>query len=65
VTECDLSGAQLIVAALKSAEQAGKQVRLTPPTSGVLALTLSRAGLTEAYDELVAACARGEGSIAQ
>lgn len=64
VMECDLSGAQLIVAALKTAERDGKRVRLAPPTSGVLTRTLSRAGLTEAYEELVAACAHGEEDVA-
>jgi anti-anti-sigma regulatory factor len=56
--ECDLSGAQLIIAALKTADRDGRQVRLVPPSSGALQRTLSRAGLTETYEGLVAACAQ-------
>jgi anti-anti-sigma regulatory factor len=51
-TEVDLSGAQLLMAALKSAHRSGKSVTIVPPTSGVLRRALSRAGLTEAFESL-------------
>ncbi|HWA61722.1 MAG TPA: STAS domain-containing protein [Caulobacteraceae bacterium] len=57
--EVDLAGAQLIVAALKTARTAGAPMEVAPPTSGALQRTLSRAGLVEAFESL---CATGAAS---
>jgi anti-anti-sigma regulatory factor len=51
-TEVDLSAVQLLVSALKSARRSGKAVSIMQPTSGALRRTLSRAGLTEAFESL-------------
>jgi anti-anti-sigma regulatory factor len=52
VTQVDLSGVQLLLAALKSARLCGKPVSVVQPRTGELARILSRAGLTEAFDGL-------------
>lgn len=57
VETCDLSGAQVIVSALRTATREAQPVRIVPSTSGVLANVLSRAGLTETFEALSAACA--------
>lgn len=57
VETCDLAGAQLLVAALKTAQQSGLRIAMAPGGNAALTRTLSRAGLTEAYEALVAACA--------
>lgn len=59
VESCDLSGAQLIISALRTAMRSGQPARIAHPTSGALAEVLSRAGLTEAFEALTSACAGG------
>ncbi|MFA5599975.1 MAG: STAS domain-containing protein [Phenylobacterium sp.] len=54
VAEVDLCGAQLLVSAAKTAAAENRGVRLTWPSSGALQRTLSRAGLVEAFERLLA-----------
>jgi anti-anti-sigma regulatory factor len=61
VEACDLSGAQVIVSALRTAVRDGQAARVVPSTSGVLADVLSRAGLMETFEALSAACAQAAG----
>jgi ABC-type transporter Mla MlaB component len=49
-TEMDLSFIQLVLAARKSAEAAGKSLTLAAPASGVLLDRLSQAGLVASAD---------------
>jgi anti-anti-sigma regulatory factor len=51
-TEVDVSGAQLLLAAFKSAAQAGKQIRFAPPTPAVLHSVIAASGLAEAFEDL-------------
>jgi anti-anti-sigma regulatory factor len=53
VSDVDLSGAQLLVSAAKTAVGEGRGVRVIWPSSGALQRTLSRAGLVEAFERLL------------
>jgi anti-anti-sigma regulatory factor len=50
--EIDLSGAQLILAALKSAARSGKQISFDPPMPPALRSLLAAAGLADAFENL-------------
>lgn len=52
--DIDLSGAQLLVSAAKTAVSEGRRIDVIWPTSGALQRTLSRAGLVELFERLLA-----------
>lgn len=59
VEACDLSGAQVIISALRTATREGQQAQVAPSISRALVDVLSRAGLTETFEALTVACAGG------